>query len=403
MFEHVAAYPGDPILGLNEDFQRDPRAEKVNLSIGIYFDGDGKLPLMAAVRDAERGLLARSGPRSYLPISGNPDYRDGIQQLVFGADHPARRGRRIITLQTLGGSGALKVGADFLKHNFPKSDVWVSDPTWDNHHMVFERAGFAVHNYPHYDSETGALRFDDMCAAIRSLPTRSIVLLHACCHNPTGVDLTSAQWETLVPILLERDLIAFVDLAYQGFGDGLDEDAIAVRALAAAGVCCVVANSLSKNFSLYGERCGGLSITCGSQDEARRVLTQLTATVRSIYSSPPTHGAKVVARVLGSPTLRAQWEVELASMRERILMMRKAIYSALKGHAAERDLSRYLTQRGMFTYTGLSTEQVDQLRNEHGVYLLRSGRMCIAGLNDANLPAVARALTSVLSVRPATL
>ena len=398
MFENVDAYPGDPILGLNEEFHRDLRAEKVNLSIGIYFDADGNLPLMSAVRDAERSLLERSSPRPYLPISGNLDYRQRIQELVFGVEHPARKDGRIVTLQTLGGSGALKVGADFLKLCFPKSSVWVSDPTWDNHQMVFERAGLGVHAYPYYDSESGGLRFDDMCATIRSLPPRSGVLLHACCHNPTGVDLTPAQWEALTPILLERDLIAFVDRAYQGFGGGLDEDAAAVQALAAAGVCCVVANSLSKNFSMYGERCGGLSIVCESEHEAQRVLTQLMATVRSNYSNPPTHGAQVAANILGSPVLRMKWETELASMRERIATMRRAIHSALKDHVEERRLSRYLTHRGMFTYTGLDAAQVDQLRSEYGVYLLRSGRMCIAGLNESNLPVVVRAFAGVLTL-----
>ena len=398
LFAHAPAYPGDPILSLNEDFHRDPRAEKVNLSIGIYFDEAGRLPVMRAVSEAERRLHGADGdgPRPYLPMAGLAAMRESIVRLVFGADSPLRAEGRIASLQTLGGSGALKVGADLLRRLFPASSVWISDPSWENHRVVFEGAGFAVHTYPYHDPLTGGLRFDDMLQALSRLPERSIVLLHACCHNPTGIDLSPAQWQQLIPVLRERQAIAFVDMAYQGFGDSLEQDAQAVRDLAAAGVACLVANSFSKNFSLYGERCGGLSVICQSADEASRVLGQLTGAVRANYSNPPTHGARVVARVLTTPALRKSWEEELAAMCQRIARMRQAIHDQLRDHVSGEKLSRYIKQRGMFTYTGLSADQVDRLKNEHGVYVLRSGRMCVAGLNERNVGVVANAIGQVL-------
>ncbi|MFJ2995655.1 aromatic amino acid transaminase [Pandoraea sp. NPDC087047] len=399
MFSHVDAYPGDPILSLNEAFGHDPRQHKVNLSIGIYFDDDGRLPVMQAVREAESAVLSDIGPRPYLPMAGTPAYRDAVQALVFGEDSAARREQRIATLQTLGGGGALRVGADFLKRYFPQSTVWISDPSWDNHRVVFESAGFAVQSYPYYDDATGGLRFDAMIETLAALPPHSIVLLHACCHNPTGVDLSQAQWQALVPVMRERGLIAFVDMAYQGFGDGLDADAFAVRALTEAGVPTVVANSFSKNFSLYGERCGALSVVCATADEASRVFGQLTGTVRANYSNPPTHGARLVAQVLTTPSLRRAWETELDGMRTRIASMRTQIHARLTPHVSGEKLSRYVAQRGMFTYTGLSATQADTLRETHGVYLLRSGRMCVAGLNTRNVDTVAHAIAQVLTQR----
>ena len=396
MFEHVPAYPGDPILSLNEDFQQDPRQNKVNLSIGIYFDDAGALPVMGAVREAESALLGSIGPRPYLPMTGHAPYRDAAQALVFGADSDARASGRIATLQTIGGSGALKVGADFLKRYFPNSQLWLSDPSWENHRVVFESAGITVNSYPYYDERSGGLRFEEMLDTIKGLPPQSVVLLHACCHNPTGVDLNDAQWAELVPVLQQRKLIAFVDMAYQGFGAGLEEDAACIRMLASSGVPLIVANSFSKNFSLYGERCGALSVVCESAEEAKRVLGQLASRVRANYSNPPTHGARLVASVLNAPALRASWEQELGAMRERILAMRKRIYDGLNGHVEERLLTRYLAQRGMFTYTGLTEAQVERLREEHAVYLLRSGRMCVAGLNERNVGYVASTIASVV-------
>ncbi|HEX3381312.1 MAG TPA: amino acid aminotransferase [Paraburkholderia sp.] len=397
MFDHIPAYPGDPILSLNEDFQLDPRPNKVNLSIGIYFDDAGKLPVIDAVRRAESALLDAIGPRSYLPMAGLPLYRDTAQALVFGANSAARAEGRIATLQTLGGSGALKVGADFLKRYFPGSQMWISDPSWENHRVVFEGAGLTVNTYPYYDPQTGGLRFAGMLAAIDALPEQSVVLLHACCHNPTGVDLSPAQWAELVPVLQRRKLIAFVDMAYQGFGASLEDDAAPVRLLADANVPMIVANSFSKNFSLYGERVGALSVVCKSADEAARVAGQLMSAVRANYSNPPTHGARLVANVLADATLRASWEAELGTMRERILAMRNVIHAGLEGRVDEVMRARYVAQRGMFTYTGLSESQVERLRNEYAVYVLRSGRMCVAGLNARNADYVASSIAAVVS------
>ncbi|BAO91532.1 amino acid aminotransferase [Caballeronia cordobensis] len=397
MFEHIDAYPGDPILTLNEDFAKDPREDKVNLSIGIYFDDEGRLPVMRAVREAEAQMLAEPAAKPYLPMSGLAAYRDAVQSLVFGEASAARAEGRIATVQTLGGSGALKIGADFIKRYFPGSHVWVSDPTWDNHRFIFERAGLTVGTYPYYDDETGGLRFDAMLAAIRDLPAKSVVLLHACCHNPTGVDLNDAQWAELIGVMKARDLLPFIDMAYQGFGAGLDADAFAIRELVRQNVPGFVANSFSKNFSLYGERCGALSVICESAETAARVLGQLTGAVRSNYSNPPTHGAKIVARVLTTPALREAWQDELASMCKRIERMRVAIHARLRGNVPDAMLARYLEQRGMFTYTGLSAEQVDALRERHGVYLIRSGRMCVAALNGRNVETAAEAIGDVLS------
>jgi aromatic-amino-acid transaminase len=397
MFDHIPAYPGDPILSLNEDFQLDPRPNKVNLSIGIYFDDAGKLPVIDAVRRAESALLEAIGPRSYLPMAGLPLYRDTAQALVFGANGAARAAGRIATLQTIGGSGALKVGADFLKRYFPGSQMWISDPSWENHRVVFEAAGLTVNTYPYYDPQTGGLRFAEMLAAIDALPEKSVVLLHACCHNPTGVDLSPAQWAELVPVLQRRKLIAFVDMAYQGFGAGLEDDAACVRLLADADIPLIVANSFSKNFSLYGERVGALSVVCRSADEAARVAGQLMSAVRANYSNPPTHGARLVANVLADASLRASWEAELSAMRERILAMRNVIHAGLEGRVDEVMRARYVAQRGMFTYTGLSESQVERLRNEYAVYVLRSGRMCVAGLNARNAEYVAASIAAVVS------
>jgi aromatic-amino-acid transaminase len=331
-----------------------------------------------------------------MPIEGAPACRRAVQQLLFGADHEAVRGNRIATLQTVGSSGGLKVGADFLKRWFPDSQVWVSDPTWDNHRSMFEGAGFTVNTYPYYDAATGGLNFDGMLATLRTLPARSIVLLHACCHNPTGVDLTKAQWEQLIPVLRERELLPYLDLAYQGYGDGIEADAFAVRALADAKLSFFIANSFSKSMSLYGERAGALSVVCSSADEAALALGQLKATVRRNYSSPPIHAGMVVAKVLGEPALRAAWEADVAAMRERILAMRRSLHSVLKSKLPGRNFDYFLTQRGMFSYTGLSAAQVDRLREEHAVYLVRSGRMCVAGLNTKNVEATAVAMAAVL-------
>ena len=397
MFQHLEPYAGDPILGLNEQFQTDPRPHKVNLSIGIYFDDAGRIPVLESVHRAEAQLLAENAAKSYLPIEGSAACRAAVQKLLFGAGHEAVASGRVATLQTVGSSGGLKVGADFLKRWFPGVGVWVSDPTWDNHRAMFEGAGLPVHTYPYYDAATGGLKFDAMLAALREVPAGSVVLLHACCHNPTGVDLTREQWLQLIPVLQEGKLLPYLDLAYQGYGDGIDEDAFAIRALADAGLRFFVANSFSKSMSLYGERAGALSVVCADAAEADLVLGQLKATVRRNYSSPPIHAGLVVAKVLNDPELRAQWEGEVAAMRERIAAMRRSLHGVLAAKLPGRNFNYFLTQRGMFSYTGLSAEQVDRLREEHAVYLVRSGRMCVAGLNTGNVQAVADAMAAVLA------
>jgi aromatic-amino-acid transaminase len=396
MFEHVEPYAGDPIFALVDAFNADARPHKVNLSIGIYFDENGKLPVLPSVREAEARMLAAGGPKPYLPMEGAADARRAVQALLFGAEHEAIRSGRAATIQTVGSSGGLKVGADFLKRWFPASEVWISDPSWDNHRSMFEGSGFSVKAYPYYDAGTGGVKFDAMLAAIDSLPARTIVLLHACCHNPTGVDLTPAQWDALIPVLKRRELIPYLDLAYQGFGDGLDADAYAVRALASSGAAFIVANSFSKSMSVYGERCGALSVVCPTKQEADLVLGQLKLTVRRIYSSPAIHAAGIMAHVLGDAKLHAMWVAEVGQMRERILAMRKALHAVLSARVKGRDFGYLLTQRGMFSYTGLSAAQVDRLREEHAVYLIRSGRMCVAGLNAGNVERTAQAMASVM-------
>ena len=396
MFLHVDPYPGDPILTLNEDFQKDPRTDKINLSIGIYFDEQGRLPVMNAVRQAESAMLSTIGPKPYLPMTGHPAYREAVQHLLFGADHEAVKSGRIATIQTLGGSGGLKVGGDFLKRYFPNSQVWVSDPTWDNHRAMFEGAGFQVNTYPYYDATTGGLKFDAMLSAIDALPAQSIVLLHACCHNPTGVDLSNDQWLQLIDVIKARKLLPYLDIAYQGFGAGIEEDAFALRALADAGVSFFVANSFSKSFSLYGERVGGLSVVCPDKAQAQLVIGQLMSAVRRNYSSPPTHGAQIVAKVLQTTDLRTVWSDELTAMRDRIKIMRQRLYDGVVERLPGRDVRYFIDQRGMFSYTGVSPQQADALREQHGVYVLRSGRMCAAGLNANNVDRVAEAFAAVL-------
>ncbi|EIX9086119.1 aromatic amino acid transaminase [Klebsiella aerogenes] len=397
MFQKVDAYAGDPILSLMERFKEDPRSDKVNLSIGLYYNEDGIIPQLQAVADAEARLNAQPhGASLYLPMEGLNSYRHAIAPLLFGADHPVLKQNRVASIQTLGGSGALKVGADFLKRYFPQSRVWVSDPTWENHIAIFEGAGFEVSTYPWFDDETNCVRFEAFLAKLQTLPERDIVLLHPCCHNPTGADLSNAQWDEVVKVLKARNLIPFLDIAYQGFGAGMEDDAYAIRAIASAGLPMLVSNSFSKIFSLYGERVGGLSIVCDDAETAGRVLGQLKATVRRNYSSPPNFGAQVVAAVLNDPALKASWLAEVEAMRTRILAMRQTLVDALKEAVPGKNFDYLLKQRGMFSYTGLSAAQVDRLREEFGVYLIASGRMCVAGLNSRNVQRVAQAFAAVM-------
>lgn len=397
MFQKVDAYAGDPILSLMERFKEDPRSDKVNLSIGLYYDEESTIPRLQAVAEAEARLNAQPhGASLYLPMEGLNSYRHAIAPLLFGAGHTVLEQQRVATIQTLGGSGALKVGADFLKRYFPNSGVWVSDPTWENHIAIFEGAGFEVSTYPWYDNETNGVRFAAFLEKLNSLPEQSIVLLHPCCHNPTGADITPAQWDEVVEVLKARTLIPFLDIAYQGFGAGMEEDAYAIRAIAHAGLPALVSNSFSKIFSLYGERVGGLSVVCEDADAAGRVLGQLKATVRRNYSSPPNFGAQLVATVLNDAGLKASWLAEVEAMRTRIQAMRQTLVDALNAAMPTGDFTYLLKQRGMFSYTGLSAAQVDRLREEFGIYLVSSGRICVAGLNNRNVHRVAQAFAAVM-------
>ncbi len=397
MFEHVPGYAGDPIFHLNELFHQDPREQKVNLTIGLYYDDDGRIPVLDTVRRAEQTLATSARPRGYLPIEGDPTYRRGVQELVFGANHPAVREGRVATIQSVGGTGALKVGGEFLHAAYPDSELWMSDPAWENHHDIFRGCGIPTHSYPYYDDATRALDFDRMLDSIRALPAKSFVLLHACCHNPTGVDLTREQWVTLIDVMQKGELIPFFDMAYQGFGKGMDEDAFAVRAAADAGLSFLVANSFSKNLSFYSERCGGLSVVCASADEAGRVLGQLMAAVRRTYSTPPSHGGAVTAMVLTDPELSRDWHNEVAEMRNRIQLMRTRVRDLLAQRLPGYDASHFVNQAGMFTYTGFSKDAIQRLRSEHGVYVLDSGRISVPGLNTRNVEYFCDAVAAVLA------
>lgn len=397
MFQNVDAYAGDPILSLMETFKQDPRDHKVNLSIGLYYNEAGIIPQLQAVAAAEERLQAQPHQASlYLPMEGLGPYRNAIAPLLFGKEHPMLQAGRIASIQTLGGSGALKVGADFLKRYFPDASVWVSDPTWENHVAIFNGAGFNVNTYPWYDDATNGVKFDAFIAKLKTLPKQSIVLLHPCCHNPTGADLTNAQWDQTVEVLKAQELIPFLDIAYQGFGAGMEEDAYAIRVIAAAGLPALVSNSFSKIFSLYGERVGGLSIVCDSAEESARLLGQLKATVRRNYSSPPNFGAQVVSCVLNDEALLNNWLAEVEAMRLRIIEMRQVLVNVLNSKLPGKNFDYLLKQRGMFSYTGLSAQQVDRLREEFGVYLIASGRMCVAGLNSRNVNQVAEAFAAVM-------
>jgi aromatic-amino-acid transaminase len=387
----------DPILGLNESFAADTRPNKVNLGVGVYCDDAGKIPLMAAVRQAESQLTAAAPARGYLPIDGIAQYNKAVQSMLFGPASSLIAEQRVATVQALGGTGALKVGADLLKRFVPEARVLISDPSWENHRALFESAGFAVETYPYYDPVSHGVRFDEMLATLRALPARSIVVLHACCHNPTGVDLSEGQWEQVVEACKTAELIPFLDIAYQGFGDGIDADASAVRRFAGADIDFLVSSSFSKSFSLYGERVGALSFVAQSKDEAARVLSQLKRVVRTNYSNPPIHGGSLVATVLASPELRAMWEQELAGMRDRIRAMRTGLVERLAARGVKRDFGFVAKQRGMFSYSGLTSAQVDRLRDEFGIYAVSTGRICLAAVNSRNIEAVADAIAAVIA------
>jgi len=396
LFSAVEMAPRDPILGLNEAFNADTRTTKVNLGVGVYCNEEGRIPLLRAVIEAETIRAAQHASRGYLPIDGIAAYDQAVQKLLFGNDSPLIAAGRIITTQAVGGTGALKIGADFLKQLLPNAVVAISDPSWENHRALFETAGFPVQNYRYYDAATHDVNRAGMLDDLNALPNGSIVVLHACCHNPTGVDLTPADWKNVLDVVKAKGHVPFLDMAYQGFGDGIDEDAAAVRLFAESGLTFFVSSSFSKSFSLYGERVGALSIVSESKEESARVLSQVKRVIRTNYSNPPTHGASVVAAVLNSPELRAQWEAELAEMRLRIRGMREQMVALLAEKAPQRDFSFVGRQRGMFSYSGLTTEQVHRLRNEFGIYALDTGRICVAALNQSNIKAVTDAIVQVI-------
>ncbi|MFM1827051.1 MAG: hypothetical protein RLY67_432 [Pseudomonadota bacterium] len=395
LFAQVERAPRDPILGLTESFNADARGDKVNLGVGVYYDDNGKLPLLKCIKDAEAARVAAAPARGYQPIEGAAAYNQAVQTLLFGASSQILAEQKVITIEALGGTGALKVGADYLRRLIPNAKVAISDPSWENHRALFEMAGFEVVNYRYYDSSTRGLDFEGMIKSIEALPARTIVVLHACCHNPTGVDLSDAQWAQVIATIQSKGHVPFLDMAYQGFGDGIDADASALRAFVASGLSFLVSSSFSKSFSLYGERVGALSIVTQSADEASRVLSQVKRTIRTNYSNPPTHGGAIVAMVLSTPALRATWEAELAQMRDRIKAMRQGLVDGLKAEGLKTDFGFVTSQRGMFSYTGLSEKQVDRLRDEFGVYAVGTGRICIAALNSGNLGRVCKAIAAV--------
>lgn len=396
IFASVEMAPRDPIIGLNELYNADSRSNKVNLGVGVYFDDNGKIPLLSSVKIAEKKRLEAMPARGYQPIEGLGAYNQAVQTLLFGKESPLLSEGRVVTAEALGGTGALKVGADYLKRLLPNAGVYISDPSWENHRALFEAAGFPVESYPYYDAATRGVDFAGMASKLESLLPGSIVVLHACCHNPTGADLTEEQWRKVIDIIGARGLVPFIDMAYQGFADGIAQDALALNLFTASGLQFFVSSSFSKSFSLYGERVGALSVVTASKDESARVLSQIKRVIRTNYSNPPTHGGAVVAAVLSSPELRQMWESDLAGMRDRIRAMRTSLVEKLKARGVAQDFSFVVKQRGMFSYTGLSAEQVARLQSEFAIYAVNTGRICLAALNTKNIDYVADSIATVL-------
>ncbi|WP_210546092.1 amino acid aminotransferase [Rhodoferax sp. PAMC 29310] len=396
LFSAVEMAPRDPILGLNEQFNADTNPAKVNLGVGVYFDDSGKLPLLQCVQAAEKTMMEKPTARGYLPIDGIAAYDAAVKSLVFGAESEPVTTGRVATVQGIGGTGGLKVGADFLKKLNPDATVLISDPSWENHRALFTNAGFTVDSYRYYDAETRGVDFDGMLADLNAAAPGTIILLHACCHNPTGYDITAAQWDQVIAAITAKNLVPFLDMAYQGFGHGIAEDGAVIGKFVAAGLDFFVSTSFSKSFSLYGERVGALSVVCASKEEAGRVLSQLKIAIRTNYSNPPIHGGAIVAAVLGNPELRALWEKELGEMRVRIKAMRQKLVDGLKAAGVQQDMSFITTQIGMFSYSGLSKDQMVRLRSEFGVYGTDTGRMCVAALNSKNIDYVCAAIAKVI-------
>jgi aromatic-amino-acid transaminase len=396
MFTAVEMAPRDPILGLNEQFAADTHPNKVNLGVGVYYDDNGKLPLLECVQAAEQSMMKTPTARGYLPIDGIVAYDNAVKGLVFGVDSEPVKSGRVATIQGLGGTGGLKVGADFLKKLNPDAKVLISDPSWENHRALFTNAGFVVESYPYYDAKKRGIDFDGMLAALNAAPASTVVVLHACCHNPTGYDITAAQWDQVVAVVKAKNLVPFLDMAYQGFGYGISEDGAAIGKFVDAGLNFFVSTSFSKSFSLYGERVGALSVLCENKEEASRVMSQLKIVIRTNYSNPPTHGGAVVAAVLGNPELRTLWEKELGEMRVRIKAMRQKLVDGLKAAGVKEDMSFITTQIGMFSYSGLNKDQMVRLRSEFGVYGTDTGRMCVAALNSKNIDYVCASIAKVI-------
>jgi aromatic-amino-acid transaminase len=396
MFTAVEMAPRDPILGLNEQYAADSNPQKVNLGVGVYYDDNGKLPLLKCVQDAEADMMKAPSARGYLPIDGIAAYDNAVKGLVFGADSEPVKSGRIATIQAIGGTGGLKVGADFLKKLSPKANVLISDPSWENHRALFTNAGFEVETYPYYDAAKRGINFEGMLAALKATPAGTIVVLHACCHNPTGYDITAAQWDQVIAAVKAGNLTPFLDMAYQGFGNGIAEDGAVIGKFVEAGLTFFVSTSFSKSFSLYGERVGALSVLCENKDEAARVLSQLKIAIRTNYSNPPIHGGAVVAAVLNDPARRAIWETELAEMRVRIKAMRQKLVDGLKAAGVKQDMGFITSQIGMFSYSGLTKDQMVRLREEFGVYGTDTGRMCVAALNSKNIDYVCQSIAKVL-------
>jgi len=388
--------PKDPILGVTEAYVADKNSSKVNLGVGVYTDDDGKVPLLESVREAEDTRVSSGAPKAYLPIDGLAVYDKAVRDLVFGPASAAVKENRVLTIQAIGGSGGLKIGADFLRKLSPRASAWISMPSWENHRALFEFAGFPVKEYPYYDPKTHGLDFEGMLGALKTMPAGDVAVLHSCCHNPTGVDLTQAQWREVLEVVKSRGIVPFLDLAYQGFAEGIDADAFAPRLFAEAMHPVLLASSFSKSFSLYGERAGALSIVTASADEAARALSHLKRVVRTNYSNPPTHGSAIVAKVLDSPDMRAQWEKELGAMRDRIKAMRTALVEGIHKRVPGADFSFILKQRGMFSYSGLTREQVLRLRSEYSIYTIETGRICVAALTTKNIDYVADAIAKVI-------
>ena len=396
LFSAVEMAPRDPILGLNDQFAADANPNKVNLGVGVYFDENGKLPLLQCVQAAEKAMMDKPAARGYLPIDGIAAYDNAVKGLVFGADSEPVKSGRVATVQALGGTGGLKIGADFLKRLNPAAKVLISDPSWENHRALFTQAGFEVGTYTYYDAARRGVDFEGMLASLQAAAPGTIAVLHACCHNPTGYDITPAQWDRVIEVVKARGLTPFLDMAYQGFGHGIAEDGAVIAKFVAAGLVFFVSTSFSKSFSLYGERVGALSVLCADKAEADRVLSQLKIMVRTNYSNPPIHGGAVVAAVLTNPELRALWEKELGEMRVRIKAMRQQLVDGLKAAGVQQDMGFITDQIGMFSYSGLTKDQMVRLRNEFGVYGTDTGRMCVAALNGKNIGHVCRSIAAVI-------